>query len=264
MSFVLRLARRASCVEVESPLPLLEGQRHGDHVAAGHPDRRLGARVLGIEEQHLVPGADQDPERAVDDLLGADRDQHLVVGVGVHAVLALELPRDGLAEVLVPLDAGIVGVLVDGGTGRVPDEVRRQAVADRPARQAHDVAELLREVAQVARGRHGAGQRSVRVVQHQGRLHAAGQPSGRGGLGQTGLARLSLALLHGHSPRCGSVSFTPGSPPGPAGRPPPAARRPARHGTGRRRSGSGRAAARGAAARTAPRASPRAARAGSG
>ena len=252
----MRLARRASCVEVESPLALLEGQRHRHHVAAGHPDRRLGAGVLGIEEQHLVPGADQDPERAVDDLLGADRDQHLVVGVGVHAVLALELPRDGLAEILVPLDARIVRVLVDRGARGVPDEVGRQAVADCPARQAHDVAELLREVAQVARGRHGARQRSVRVVQHQGGLHAAGQPSGGGGLGQAGLARLSLAFLHGHSPRCGSgrVSFTPGSPPGPAGRPRPVARRPARRGIGRRRSGSGRAAARGAAVRPAPRA----------
>ena len=60
-------------LEVEAPLALLEGERHRDDPAAGHADRRLGARVLRIEQQHLVTGADQDPERAVDDLLGADR-----------------------------------------------------------------------------------------------------------------------------------------------------------------------------------------------
>ena len=261
----MRLARRASASKSNRHSPFSRASGTG---TTWPPAIRIAGSVLaysGSKSSTSSPG----PTR-IRNVLSMTCWAPIVIstsssGSGVHAVLALELPRDRLAEVLVPLDAGIVRVLVDRGARRVPDEVGRQAVADRPAGQAHDVAELLREVAQVARGRHGARQVAVRVVEHQGGLHAAGQPPGGGGLGQTGLARLSLALLHGHSPRCsGRVSFTPGWPPGPAGRPRPAARRPARHGTGRRRSGSGRAAARGAAARTAPRASRRAARAGSG
>ena len=83
-----------------------------DGTPAGQLDGRLIAVVAGVEQDHLVPGADAGHHRAENTLRRARYHGDLALGVAVHAPVKVQLGGDRLPQAE---DAGHGRVLVVAG-----------------------------------------------------------------------------------------------------------------------------------------------------
>ncbi len=107
--------------------------RNEDRLAAGERDLSLEVRVARVGDEHLVPRIDPDQEREQQRLHGADRHEDLRGRVNPVAIDVLDLLRDGLAEIEVPLVRRVLGEAVAERLAGSLDDVRR----GREARLAH-------------------------------------------------------------------------------------------------------------------------------
>ncbi len=85
-------------VGVEGEAAPIEDQRHRDPMRAGHRHHRRVGIVEGFDQDYFRAGLDQPDHRRGDGFGGADRHQHLGVGVVLDAEMPPAVGGDGLAQ----------------------------------------------------------------------------------------------------------------------------------------------------------------------